>query len=228
MLTKDMVEKALPANLKSVATQAFTDQINNLSSDPLVAQQIRDNFLSYTRVLQEGKFRTEDYLHAVAYVAYKHMGYSNQEAYFRTFPARHQKLVAQGTSAKDIAAYVSAYHRGKLVNLIMEQSLVPVWIVNQDAYQEAINTQVDIMKNSTSDMARTAAANSVMTHLAKPKEAAATININATESSGMNELRSMLTQLARTQIAAIEGGASTQDIAAQKLVDAVIVEDGHE
>lgn len=228
MLTKDMVEKALPANLKSVATQAFTDQINNLSSDPLVAQQIRDNFLSYTRVLQEGKFRTEDYLHAVAYVAYKHMGYSNQEAYFRTFPARHQKLVAQGTSAKDIAAYVSAYHRGKLVNLIMEQSLVPVWIVNQDAYQEAINTQVDIMKNSTSDMARTAAANSVMTHLAKPKEAAATININTTESSGMNELRSMLTQLARTQIAAIEGGASTQDIAAQKLVDAVIVEDGHE
>lgn len=228
MLTKDMVEKALPANLKSVATQAFTDQINNLSSDPLVAQQIRDNFLSYTRVLQEGKFRTEDYLHAVAYVAYKHMGYSNQEAYFRTFPARHQKLVAQGTSAKDIAAYVSAYHRGKLVNLIMEQSLVPVWIVNQDAYQEAINTQVDIMKNSTSDMARTAAANSVMTHLAKPKEAAATININTTESSGMNELRSMLTQLARTQIAAIEGGASTQDIAAQKLVDAIIVEDGHE
>lgn len=228
MLTKDMVEKALPANLKSVATQAFTDQINNLSSDPLVAQQIRDNFLSYTRVLQEGKFRTEDYLHAVAYVAYKHMGYSNQEAYFRTFPARHQKLVAQGTSAKDIAAYVSAYHRGKLVNLIMEQSLVPVWIVNQDAYQEAINTQVDIMKNSTSDMARTAAANSVMTHLAKPKEAAATININTTETSGMNELRSMLTQLARTQIAAIEGGASTQDIAAQKLVDAVIVEDGHE
>lgn len=228
MLTKDMVEKALPANLKSVATQAFTDQINNLSSDPLVAQQIRDNFLSYTRVLQEGKFRTEDYLHAVAYVAYKHMGYSNQEAYFRTFPTRHQKLVAQGTSAKDIAAYVSAYHRGKLVNLIMEQSLVPVWIVNQDAYQEAINTQVDIMKNSTSDMARTAAANSVMTHLAKPKEAAATININTTESSGMNELRSMLTQLARTQIAAIEGGASTQDIAAQKLVDAVIVEDGHE
>lgn len=228
MLTKDMVEKALPANLKSVATQAFTDQINNLSSDPLVAQQIRDNFLSYTRVLQEGKFRTEDYLHAVAYVAYKHMGYSNQEAYFRTFPTRHQKLVAQGTSAKDIAAYVSAYHRGKLVNLIMEQSLVPVWIVNQDAYQEAINTQVDIMKNSTSDMARTAAANSVMTHLAKPKEAAATININTTETSGMNELRSMLTQLARTQIAAIEGGASTQDIAAQKLVDAVIVEDGHE
>lgn len=228
MLTKEMVGKALPANLKSVATQSFTDQINNLSSDPLVAQQIRDNFLSYTRVLQEGKFRTEDYLHAVAYVAYKHMGYSNQEAYFRTFPARHQKLVAQGTSAKDIAAYVSAYHRGKLVNLIMEQSLVPVWIVNQDAYQEAINTQVDIMKNSTSDMARTAAANSVMTHLAKPKEAAATININTTESSGMNELRSMLTQLARTQIAAIEGGASTQDIAAQKLVDAVIVEDGHE
>lgn len=214
-----MVETALPSNLKTAATQAFTDQINNLVADPLVAEQVRQNFISYTKILQEGKFKTEDYLHAVAYVSFKHMGYSNQEAYFRTFPQRHAALTAKGTSSKDIAAYVSAYHRGKLVNLIMEQSLVPMWIVNQDAYQTAINCQLDIMNTSQSDMARTAAANSVLTHLAKPKDAAINLNLNMPETSGMLEMREMLATLARNQQRAIEGGTTPQEIAGQRLID---------
>lgn len=219
MLTREMVEKALPSNLKGAATQAFTDQINNLVSDPLVAEQIRENFISYTRVLQDGKFKTEDYLHAVAYVGFKHMGYNNQEAYFRTFPARHAALVAKGTSSKDISAYVSAYHKGKLVNAIMEQSLVPLWIVNQENFQKAINCQVDIMDTSTSDMARATAANSILTHLAKPKDAAIHLNVNLPETSGMLEMRDMLAQLARNQQAAIAAGMTPKEIAGQKLID---------
>ena len=220
MLTREMVEKALPANLKSAATQALTDQVNNLSADPIVAEHIRENFLSYSRVLQEGKFKTEDYLHAVAYVSFKHMGYSNQDAYFRTFPQRYAALLAKGTTGKDIAAYVAAFHRGKLVNLIMEQSLVPIWIVNQETYQKAINTQVEIMENDTlSAVARTAAANSILTHLAKPKEMAGTLNLVVPESSGMNEMRAMLNELARNQRDLIQQGVSPREIANQRLID---------
>lgn len=219
MLTREMVEQALPPNLKGAATQAFTDQINNLIADPLVADQIRQNFISYTSVLRDGRFKTEDYLHAVAYVAFKHMGYSNQDAYFRTFPQRHAALLAKGTSPKDISAYVSAYHKGKLVNLIMEQSLVPMWIVNQDAYQKAINTQLDIMDNSQSDIARTQAANSILTHLEKPKDAAVNLNLNLAETSGMTEMRDMLLSLAKKQQQAIELGVSPAEIAGQRLID---------
>ena len=220
MLTRDEVEKALPVNLKNAATQAFTDQINNLSSDPLVAKDIRENFISYSRILQEGKFKSEDYLHAVAYVSFKHMGYSNQEAYYRTFPARHAALMAKGTSQKDISAYVAAYHRGKLVNLIMEQSVVPLWIVNRENYQRAINTQVAIMENDLLPaIARTAAANSVLTHLAEPKKAAGAINLNIVESSGMNEMRKLLSDLAMNQRQAIEAGASPREIANQRIID---------
>lgn len=224
MLTREMVEKALPGNLKNAATQALTDQINNLVADPIVAEHIRENFISYTRVLQEGRFKTEDYLHAVAYVAFKHMGYSNQDAYFRTFPQRHAALVTRGTSSKDMSAYVAAYHKGKLVNLIMEQSLVPMWIINQDAYQKAINAQLDIMDNSASDMARTAAANSILTHLAKPKDAAITLKLDTPETSGMSEMREMLLAIAKRQQEAIEAGVSPREIAGQKLIEGVIVE----
>jgi hypothetical protein len=225
-----MVEKALPANLKVAATQALTDQINNIVSDPLIAEQVRSNFLSYSGVLRDGKFKTEDYLHAVTYVSFKLMGMSNQDAYIRTFPQRYQALVAKGTTTKDISAYVAAYARGKLVNMILEQSLVPSWVLNQDLYQKALNTQADLMLNANSEKVRSDAANSILTHLGKPKEAGPLVNIDMRETSGMNELKTLLTQLAQGQRQAIQGGASPKEIAAQRIIDVVsedVTSDAH-
>ena len=218
-LTVDQVAKALPANLKGLATQNLADQINNAVSDPVVAEQIRNNFISYTGVLQEGRFKTEDYLNAVIYVSHKLMGMSNQDAYFKTFPQRHAALVAKGTSNKDIAAYVAAYNRGKLVNLILEQTLVPTWVLNQDIYQKAINTQAELMMHANSEMVRTTAANSILTHLAKPKEAGPLINLDMRETSGMEELKGMLTTLAQKQKELIESGATTKSIAEQNIIE---------
>ena len=169
-LTVAQVQQAVPPQFKSQINQAFVDQVNTLVSDPILAEQIRNNVVSYASVLKEGKFKLESYLNAVTYVSYKLMGYSNEESYLRTFPARHAELVAKGTSQKDISAYVSAYNKGKLVNLITEQSLVPSWVLNHGAFQEAINTQVDLMRNANSEKVRCDAANSILTHLAKPKE----------------------------------------------------------
>lgn len=218
-LTVDQVARALPANLKKAATQSLTDQLNNISTDPEIAEAIRDNFISYTKVLMEGRFKTEDYLNAVTFVSFKLMGYSNQDSYFRTFPQRHQQLVARGADPQEISAYVSMYAKGKLVNLILEQSLVPSWVLNQDLYQKAINTQADLMLHARSDMVRMQAANSLMTHLAKPKEAGPLINIDIRENSGVNELRDMLGKLAKQQKELIEQGVPTRDIASQAIID---------
>lgn len=220
MLTIQEVEKALPPSLKTAVTQSFVDRINGIVSDPIVAEQVRNNFISYTKVLQDGKFKTEDYLHAVTYCSFKLMGLSNQDAYFRTFPQRHAALVAKGTSAKDIASYVSMYNKGKLVNMIMEQTLVPSWVLNQDAYQKAINTQVELMTTATSEMVRTQAANSLLTHLAKPKEAGPLVNIDMRENSGMNELKDALVKLATQQRELIQSGVSTKTIAEQTIIEA--------
>lgn len=226
MLTQQEVVKALPANLKSCVTQSLVDNINNISADPLVAEQIRNNYISYTAVLKDGKFKTEDYLNAVAYVSFKLMGYTNQESYYRTFPARHQALLAKGTSSKDIAAYVSAYARGKLVNLILEQSLVPTWVVNQDLYQKALNVQADLMQNAASEKVRSDAANSILTHLTKPKDTNFQINMDMRESSGMNEMRDALAKMAQQQQELISQGVSTREIAGQRIVPAETFENG--
>lgn len=220
MLTKDQVERSLPANLKSAATQPLVDMLNNIAADPLVAEQVRNNFISYTSVLKDGKFKTEDYVTAVTYVSYKLMGYTNQDAYFKTFPQRHASLLAKGSTSKDISAYVSAYHRGKLVNLIMEQSLVPTWVLNQDLYQRALNTQADLMVNSGSDMVRQQAANSILLHLTKPKEAMnVQLNLDVKESSGMNEMKEALAQMAKQQQQLIAAGMTAKEIASSTIID---------
>lgn len=218
MLTLQQVAHALPANLKNNVTQQLVDNINNCVADPIMAEAIKDNFLSYTQVLSEGKFKTEDYLSAVMYVSFKLMGMTNQDAYARTFPARYRTLLNNGTSAKDISSYVSMYNKGRLVNLILEKSLIPTWVLNQHIYQKAINVQADLMSNANSEMVRMQAANSILTHLAKPKEVGPLINLDLREGSGLNELKATLTQLAQQQRDLIGQGVTTKSIADQGLV----------
>ena len=69
MLTREVIEKALPANLKSAITPELVARLNSVTMDQVVAEQVRDNFISYTGVLKDGKFRTEDYLNAVTFVS---------------------------------------------------------------------------------------------------------------------------------------------------------------
>ena len=219
MVTLDQVVKALPANLKGAATDSLIDKINTVATDPDLAEQIRDNFLSYTGVLKDGRFKTEEYLNAVTFVSYQLLGKSNLEAYTLTFPQRYSGLVGKGTSNKDISAYVAAFNKGKLVNLIREQTLVPTWVLNQDVYQKAINVQAELMGSANSEMVRMQAANSILTHLAKPKEAGPLVNIDMRETSGMNELKQALTDLATKQRDLIGSGVSTSEIAGQKIVN---------
>lgn len=219
MLTPNDIAQALPANLKSAATQSLADKINQAAADPVIAEQIRDNFVSYTSVLQEGRYKTEDYLNAVVYVSYKLMGLSNQEAYQHTFPQRYTALKQRGATDKDISAYVTAYHKGKLVSRIMEQTLTPHWVLNQEIYQKAINVQADLMANANSEKVRCDAANSILTHLARPKEAAPAVQIDVNVGSGMNELKDMLQRMAQKQVELIENGVDTKTIAGQPLIE---------
>lgn len=200
--------------------------VNNLSSDPEAAQNIRDNFVSYTSVLRDGRFKIEDFVHAVGYVSFKLMGYSNQESYVRTFPVRYQTLVGRGATSKDISAYVSAYNKNKLVNLILEQSLVPSWVLNQDAYQAAINKQVFLMNNAKREDVQQKAADSLLTHLTKPEGKGIQLNLNMPESTGLSELKDQLAQMAEMQKNLIEAGVRTRDIAHQSIVEAEVVSVG--
>ncbi len=218
-LTEEDLKKALPVNMRSVVSQSLVDTLNTISNDPIVTQNVRDNFIGYSAIMKEGKFKAEDFLHAVAYVSYKLMGDSNQDAYCKTFPQRYATLVARGAPAKDISAYVAAYHKGKLVNLIMEQSLVPSWVLNQDIYQSAINKLAHLMKTASSEKVQSDSAIGLLTHLKKPDSVKGQLTLDIAESTGMREMKDLLTQLASQQQASIQSGTmKTIDVAASRLI----------
>ena len=218
-MTVELLKATLPKALQGNATQELADHINNIALDPEVAEEVRNNFLSYTKVLQEGKFKTESYLDAVTYVTHKLMGYSNQDAYIRTFPQRYQALVAKGVSAKDLSAYVAAYHSNKLVNLILEQSIVPSWLLNRDVYQRAINTQFELMTDpDVSAKVRSDAANSILTHLKQPESQKVELEVGVKHGGGIADLMATMNQLARQQQELIQKGVPARQVARERLV----------
>lgn len=225
-MTVEVLREVLPKNLRGVATQEFADKINSIVSDPLVAQEVRDNFLTYTKVLKEGKFKTEDYLNAVVYATHKGMGYTNKDAYARTFPDRYSALVARGADDKTISAYVAMYHKNKLVNMILEQAAIPMWLLNQDVYQKAINTQLGIMSDpEVSPKVRAEAANSILTHLKPPEVKKFEIDVGVRNEGGIEDLKATMRELAETQLQAISHGMGVKELAARKLnvIDAEVV-----
>ena len=225
-MTREEIAQALPANLKSSATQSLTDMVNNMTNDPTVAEFLRENFITYTHILQEGKWGAEQYTNAVTYVTHKLLGRSNQEAFQLTFPVRYQELVQRGTTSKEIAAYVSGYHRTKLVNAIMEKCLIPVHVQFVDVYHEAIKVQKDLMMNAQSEKVRQDAANSILTHLATPMKQAPTVAVQVNVNAELDAMKKMMGNLAQAQLDAIDNGMTAKDLASQVLIEQEIVPDG--
>lgn len=223
MLTQQEVQSALPANLKVTVSQELVDTLNQICTDEEVARTVRENFVSFTTVMKDGRFKIEDYAHAVAYVSFKLMGLTNQESYVRTFPDRYQALVARGCTVKDVSAYVAAYSKNKLVNLILEQSMIPIWVLNQDVLQAAINKQAWLMRNAKREDVQQKAADSLLNHLKKPESKGIELNLNLAESTGLKDLKDQLAQMANMQKSMIEQGMRTKDIAHMSIIDAEVV-----
>ena len=219
LITIEQFKQALPDKVKKSVNQELIDQINSTLSDPEMYETYRDNLVSYTRVMADGRFKISSYVEAVMYVSHKLMGCTNIDAYIKTFPDKYNRFIQQGVSAKDIASYVTAYNKNKLVNLIFEQTLIPSYVLNQDLYQRALNVQADLMITAKSEKVRCDAANSLLTQLKMPETQKVELEIGVKEDSSIAALRATTMELARQQRLMMESGAmNAQQIAHGKLI----------
>ena len=106
-LSIEQFKAVMPSNHKGNINQELMDKINKVLSDPMMGEVLRDNLMSYTHVMKEGRFKIEDYLSAVKYVSFKLMGCTNFESYIKTFPDRYQNFLNNNVPTKDIQCYVS-------------------------------------------------------------------------------------------------------------------------
>lgn len=225
LLTAEQLKAALPDKVKKSVNQELIDKINLTLSEPELYETYRDNLLSYTKVMQDGRFKIQEYLNAVKYVSHKLMGCSNIDSYSKTFPEKIQRFAAQGVASKDIASYVTAYNKSKLVNLIFEQTLIPSYVLNQDLYQKALNVQAELMVSAMSEMVRTNAANSLLTQLKPPEVKKVELDIGVKEDGSIAQLRQATLELARQQRLAMEAGQiNARDAAHSRVVPAEVVD----
>jgi len=200
---------ALPPQIRKNVRPETLQHINAALVDPEVAESIRDNIISHTSVMRDGKFKVESYINAVKYISYRMMNHTNKKAYAKTFPDKYLRLVAKGTSDKDIAAHVAMYNKGKLVNLIYEQTLIPSYILNANLFQKALNKQAHLMMTANSETVQTNAADSLLTHLKPPEAQKVELSLDVGEDSAIKALRESTLELVRQQRLMIESKCMT-------------------
>lgn len=219
MITVDVLKKALPVKYRNKINDELLEQIDNTLSDPDLYETFRENFLGYLDVLNDGRYKISDYMNAVKYCTHKLMGNSNIDSFVKTFPDRYQVMINKGYTSKEISSHVSIYNKSQLVNKIMEQSMIPSWVINQDLYQKAINVQADLMMNANSEKVRSDAANSLLIHLKPPEVKKVELDVGLKQTSEITELKTVLAELAGQQQRMIKAGVSTaSDVAEQKLI----------
>lgn len=206
-MSEEQFKAALPAKVKKSVNSELMKQINTTLKDPETYEQFRENLLSYANVMKDGRFKVSNYIDAVKYVSYKLQGRTNTDAYSMTFPDKIQRFAQQGVSKKDMASYITAYNKSKLVNLIMEQSIIPSWVLNQDLYQKALNTQAELMTTARSEKVRSDAANSILTHLKQPETQKFELDIGVKKDSTIESLKSTMREMAEVQREMLQSGA---------------------
>lgn len=227
VITKNEIAEVLPKNLRNNISDTVVDMINEISeADSTMRETFRDNLIGYVKVMKEGTFKLTDYINAVRYVSYRLTGLGIGESWRRTFPDRYKRLVDEGASNNHISGFSTAYNKNKLVNLIIEQSLVPMYILNLDLYQEALNTQAELMRSANSEMVRTTAANSILTQLKQPEKSTLQIDMNINEGKAIDELREVTRQLAEQQYKVISSGSmNTVQVAHSKILKGEVIEE---
>jgi len=220
-LSKEEFRAVLPRQFKGKLPAAVMDNINHIiTGNTAIKEAFRDNLISHTGVLKEGKFTLESYINAVKYVSYKLMGMTNQEAWGKTFPQRMARLISIGATDKEVSCHVSLYNKSKLVNLIYERTLIAPHIYNADIYQMAINEQAKLMLTAKSELVRSNAANSLMVQLKPPETTKIQLDLGAKADIAIDALRETTMKLVEQQRKALENKTVTvEQVAHSPIMD---------
>lgn len=220
--TPDLTRDQLLATLPDKRLHKYVDDevvaLINSEPDSEMRRVFKENVLTYTSVLTEGRFSLAGYINAIKFVSLKLMGDSSTVAYSKVFPDRYQALVDKGTSSKNISSFADNYSKNQMVVKIFERTLIPTHILNAGLYQEAINTQADLMRNARSETVRQKAAESLIVNLKAPEVAKVEIDVNY-NNDVIEDLRATTRALAQQQRNLIEKGqANAQDIAHSDII----------
>jgi len=205
MLTTEELLGAVPKQHKTKITDKFVADLNGMIKDPQMGEVYTENIITYSKVLQEGRFKLNDYFNAVMFVSYKSMGMSSLGAYQKVFPAKCLDMANRNVPPKDMSAYASTYNKTKLVTLIYEQTLIPDHIMYASVRHKAIAAQANLL-NSPNEHIVQKAADSLMNHLKAPESAKLNVDVSVSDGGVIGSLATALSNLSQQQASLIGSG----------------------
>lgn len=220
MIELEAVRKLLPKSHKTLLTQEYLDRIEAAVENSEIAEQFKDNFITYLNVMSKGRYKLEDYVNAIKYISFKLLGYSNINAYASTFPERYQRLTSL-QKKEDIAKYVTAYNSNKLVCQIYEQTMVPTYVLNAPLHQEALNELANMIKDpGVRGMTKVKACEVILNYTKPPEVVKGELTIGIEQQDTISDLRETTDQLAKIYVTMLEKGVKSLDeIAESQIID---------
>ena len=228
-MTPEELGQLMPKRVRRLLNKDNLEKINDILLNSDIHEEYRENLTNYANVMQDGNYSMEQYIAAVKYVTCKMLGATNFRSWCMTFPERYKEYVAKGISQNDIESRVSAFNRSQLVNKIMEQTLIPVHVLNVDLHQKAINHLAHLMINAKSEKVQSDSAAKLVDALKMPETTKVELDIGIKEDKSIQELRQSTLELVAQQKLMLKSGAMTpKEIAHSKLAvidgDAEVIE----
>lgn len=219
LVTKSYLKEVFPNKLRNSITDEIVDSINAVCTDPMFAENFAENLLTYTSVLDDGRYKLSDYVSAVKYVSCKLLNKSDRVAYSIALPERFERMLAAGYTDKEISSYVSAYKSGKLVQGILTQTMTPSYVLNMGLYQEGINKLAQLMRSADSERVQMESADKLLNYIKPPETSIVSIDVGTRNNDAIKDLENSMAALVAQQKQMLQDKSMTVgDMAKSKLV----------
>lgn len=174
--TQDIINLFNRKTNKFKVPDAITNLVNDIQDEDFRKDYI-ENIYQYREAMKIGGCGLEVYLNAVRFATYITMGFTQTEAYRYTFPEkiailrkRHlEEGIKEYSTKGTIAGRASGYAHSKMVQKLLEVSIVPDHIIYRDLHHSAIKILANVMQDTeVSPKTRVEAADSILKHTTKP------------------------------------------------------------
>lgn len=213
MFSHEEIKNLLPSKKRGLVTEDMVKIINTVATDPLIAEEFKTNFVTYNTVISSGKYSLEEYNNAIHFLTLILLEHSDIDAYEQVFPERYLRLKKRGVTRSKMSSYVSNYKGTVLVTKLLEQSLIPTYIVNAPKLQAAINHTEFLMYNAKSETVQQKAAETLITNLKAPEAAKLEVDISVNKGEVVDDYEAVMREVAKQKREAILAGASIKEIA---------------
>ena len=234
-ITKEYLDVVLKnKKVPNKVKERVVEYVNNslTSMDSVIGEHFRNTCIDMLDVLGTNKTNISfiTYMQACMFVTYRLSGDSKHKAYTKTFPDRVMKLQQSGKDMGYLHSYAELYSKNKAVVEVHARAMLPTHIMYSDLFHRAMKVTAEIMINEkVSPKVRVDAANNILTHTKQPEIQQSEVSITVDSSNIIDQLTSVMNNVATKQKSLIENTDYTiVDAAKQVLIDIAKDEDEDE